>query len=473
VTGVLLEPPKRRISQSRVFEQLGYRPHVVQREMHFHEQYERFLLLCAGRRMGKSHLGGRRLTIEALRAKFRPELSRTGHRSEFWIVGPEYSDAEKEFRVLYDGLTKLGVPMDKPGTYYNPESGQLDLSLWDGAFQVHGKSAKYPKTLVGEALEGVIMVEAAKLKPSVWDKYIRPMLSDYRGWAEFTSTPEGKNWFYDLYRRGQDPADKEIFSKRAPSWMNEFLFPLGREDPEIQSLAAGMSEEKFKQEIGADFTEFVGRVFKRFNEDDNVGDYPYDPRWPVVAATDYGYTNPNVMLLIQYDVFDNVWVIGEYYRRNRTPEEFARDLDDHPTLGPLLRTAVRDLYPDPEDPGSSNVLAQKFKLNIHSGTGGLLKDRLDLIRRWLTPQPLELPDGHEDKRPKLHFDRTCTETIREMNDYRYPETRLEAKETETRENPLKVDDHAPETLGRFFAGKYGKEEKAKRKTRIAQARSQR
>jgi hypothetical protein len=464
--------PLKTLSKKGLFNALNYKPHKIQREMHFHEAHERFLLLCAGRRMGKSHMGGRRLTLEAVRAEHRTELSKTGHRAEFWLVGPEYSDAEKEFRVLYDGLTKLGIPMDHPGTYYSPDSGQLDLSLWGGKFQVHGKSAKYPNSLVGEALEGVVLVEAAKLKPNIWTKFIRPMLADYRGWAEFTSTPEGKNWFYDLYMRGQNPDDKEIFSKRAPSWENEYLFPEGRFDPEILSMAADMSEEKFKQEIGAEFTEFVGRVFKRFNEDDNVGSHPYDPRWPLVVAADFGFTNPTVLLFVQFDVWDNVWVCGEYYRRGRQPDEILRDVEDDLKLGPLMRKAT-DLYPDPEDPGTAKMLSNKFHLTLHGGTGGPLNDRLNLIRRWLMPQPLELPDGHEDKKPKLHFDRSCTESIREFNDYRYADTKDEAVSTERKENPMKVDDHTPEALGRFFGGHYGPTMNPKKVGRSAKAQVRR
>jgi hypothetical protein len=464
-----IEKPKM-LSTARLFESVGYRPHDVQREIHLARRTARMRVVSAGRRIGKSETGGHELTMEAFRAKaMASQLSRTGKRHEFWIVGPEYSDAEKEFRKLYDDLTRLEAPMDHPGTYYNPDAGQMDLSMFDGRFQVHAKSAKYPNSLVGEALKGVILAEAAKLKPSIWTKFIRPMLADYArdpepSWALMTSTPEGKNWFYDQYMRGQDPNDPSWWSKRAPSWANPILFPEGRFDPEIIDLGKDMSEEKFKQEIGAEFTEFVGRVFKRFSEEDNVGSFPYDPRWPLYIATDYGFTNPNVALFVQVDVWDNVWVCGEYYERNRTSEEFARDLLEHPTLGPLARKATL-LYPDPEDPGATATLSSKLKVTPRGGTGGLLSVRLDLIRRWLKPAPEHLEDGHPDKKPKLMFDRSCKNSIREMNDYRYADSKEDAN-TNARENPMKKDDHAPEALGRFFGGHFGQQVKEKSHSRI-------
>lgn len=468
------KPQPKISSAAKLWTSVGYNPHHVQREVHKADRTFRMRAVSCGRRFGKSELGGHELTIEAFRTRAQAnDLSPTGKRNEFWIVGPEYSDGEKEFRKLYDDLSKLEAPFDKPGTYYNVGSGEMDISMFGGRFQVHVKSAKYPKTLVGEALKGVILAEAAKLKPDVWTKYIRPMLSDYAkdprpSWALLTSTPEGKNWFYDQYMRGQDERDKSWWSVRAPSWSNPFLFPEGRMDPEILDMAADMSDEKFKQEIGAEFTEFVGRVFKRFNEEDHVGNFEYDPSLPLYIATDYGFTNPNVALFIQEDVWDNVTVIGEYYQRNRTASEFAEDIAAHPKLGPLARKATL-LYPDPEDPGSTATLAKELKLIPQKGTGGMLKDRLDLIRRWLKPQPDTLEDGHPEKLPKIHFDRSCVNTIREMNDYRYADTKEDAASGPP-ENPLKKDDHAPEALGRYLGSRFGQQVKENTHTRLSQGR---
>lgn len=476
--------PKRKLSMEDAFRVQKYRPHSVQRKVHGAKrvigrdaegkltyQSGRFRTTNAGRRTGKSNLGGHELAFEAMRMPGRlraEELSRYGRRAEFWIVGPEYSDAEKEFRVLYDTLKKLNAEFDSPGTYYSPAGGQLSLSMFDGAFQVHTKSSKKPDTLVGEALEGVIFAEAAKIKPIVWPKFIRPMLADYRGWAQFTSTPEGKNWFYDMWKLGQDPAQSEYWSVTAPSWSNNILFPGGRTDPEILSLEGGMSPEKFNQEIGADFTEFTGRVYKMFDEETNVIDCMYDPKLPLYIAADYGFTNPNVLLFIQVGVWGDVYVIAEYYQAQRDAQDMAREVLEHPRLGPLARAATL-LYPDPEDPGATATLANAFKVKPQSNTGGLLNTRIELIRKALKPQPFELEDGHPEKLPKLWMDRSCANTIKDMLNYRYPETKDESATVEKRENPLKADDHGPEALSRFFGG-YFHDQKPKRRARVSRPR---
>lgn len=460
------------MSMERAFQVQGYKPHKVQRAFHAGRETARFRTADAGRRTGKSNMGGHELAFEAMRMPGRirnEDLSRTGRRAEFWIVGPEYSDAEKEFRVLYDTLKRMNAVFDQPGTYYSPAGGQLSISMFDGRFQVHTKSAKLPTTLVGEALEGVIFAEAAKIKPIVWPKYIRPMLADYKGWAMFTSTPEGKNWFYENWKKGQDPSQKEWFSIKAPSWSNNILFPGGRNDPEILSLEASMSREKFKQEIGADFTEFVGRVFKDFDEEVNVTDCMYDPRLPLYVAADYGYTNPNVLQFIQVGVWGDVYVIAEYYKAQRTTSDMIRDVKSDMRLAGLARAAVA-LYPDPEDPGASAELSEAFGWQIKGNTGGLLNTRIELIRKLLKPQPLELPDGHPEKLPKLWFDRSCQNSVRDFLDYRYPETKEEAiaAGVETPEKPVKANDHGTEAFSRF-AGGYFHAEKPKKRARNAVA----
>lgn len=452
------------ISLSKLFSTVGYEPHAVQRLIHAAMQEHRFNVVCAGRRTGKSTLGGHALVPYALKAKMRyKELSKSGRRSEFWIVGPQYSDGEKEFRVLYNDLQKLEMPFDHPGTYNDVLSGNMHISLWDGRFQVHVKSAKYPDSLVGEALEGVVLAEAAKLKPAIWSKYIRPMLADYRGWALMTSTPEGRNWFYDQYVRGKNE-DPNWWSIRMPSWSNDILFPEGRYDPEILDMSSDMTEEKFKQEIGAEFTEFVGRVFKNWDEDVHVKPLKHNPAWPTFAAVDYGWSNPFVWLVVQVDPWDNVYVLDEYYERHKMIDDIPDELKSRG----LVPSTMRGFFPDPASPGDTAVLERELRIKAQGGTGGEVKDRIDLIRRWLRPYPEFLPDEHPDKKPRLFVDsRNCPNFLREFDAYRYPENKSE--QTNEAELPMKKDDHTPEALGRFMMGYFGKQEQAAA-TRVSRGR---
>lgn len=421
-----------------------YAPHAGQQAIHGSDVRHR--LASCGRRFGKSTAGGKELVAEAVRAsRYLAELETFNQQLRYWIVGPNYSDAEKEWRVYHDTCRKLRLPMDRPGTYNDPHGGNMQMSLYGGKFVVECRSGAHPESLVGEGLHGVLMVEAAKLKQDVWHKYVRPALAENRGWSLHTSTPEGKNHFYEQWQLGQDPDNKEWASWRMPSWVNELVFPDGRDDPEVLALENDMSPERFNQEIAALFTEFVGRVFKGFDEEVHVRDLSYDAALPLYAGVDYGYTNPFVWLDIQVDVWGDVRVLGEYYAQGRDINDLAKDL----MAGG--RSNVKRFYPDPADPGSTLILSKALRAEYERDTGGELAWRLELIRQWLKPQPLHVPE--EDRRPRLLIDRSCVNLIREMLDYRYPERKNESQASP--EKPLPVDDHGPEALGRFMRGYFG------------------
>lgn len=499
------------VSETPVFDKweildaIGWRPHRGQ--LLIAESTARHRVASCGRRFGKSDVGGHELVPEALYTyAIRDRLKREMKRREFWIVGPQYSDAEKEFRVLWNELERLEVPFDKPGSYYDAVGGNMHISLWDGRFQVHAKSAQYPSTLVGEGLSGAIMAEAAKMKSAVWVKYIRPTLADFEGWSLHTSTPEGKNHFYDLWQMGRDPQNPDWDSFRMPSWVNPYVYktPTKRNDVrtlqglmsqydsgmsveeilytngasyrpemdgqhylrnlrdgmglfvdnEIIDLMASTSVSAFNQEIGADFTDFVGRVFKDFDEELHVANLPYNPAWPTFAAVDYGYRNPNVWLVIQVGPMNQINVIRELYQAELTTEEFA---DEIKSRG--LDKGVIAFYPDPAGPNESNILSDKLKIPWRGGTGGELNHRLDAIRRALKEWNTHVPRGTRsdgrnlDRRPQIMWDQSCTMSIYEMNEYRYPDEK-EQNSVPGQEKPLKKDDHSPEALGRFFASHF-------------------
>lgn len=467
----------------------GWTPHPMQRDILLSRTRNK--VVSAGRRFGKSQTGGHALVAEPQRAGLELDMLRKrGIRREYWIVGPEYSDAEKEFRVVWSALERLDFEFDKPGSYNNPLSGEMRISLFDGKCIIHAKSAKYPSTLVGEGLSGVVFSEAAKLKPSVWNKFIRPTLADFGGWAFFGSTPEGKNWFYDLWMLGQDPSRPDWASWRAPSWSNPYVYPEGVDerllakvaearrkgkhheliellklgaprdrvsplgiDPEIWSMFLDMSQEMFNQEVAADFTEYVGRVFKDFDEQTHVNDEGFRHGWRTYACADYGFTNPFVWLIVQVDPHgERIHIVDEYYERNRTTEEAANDILSR---GLAPRNVIA-FYPDPAEPDRTKTLQQLLHLRAASPGSLTIQDRIEWIRRKLRLSMAGLhPEA--DPQPMLTINRRCVNTIREFNDYRYPETHEQASERgrAAPENPMKKDDHTPEALGRFFSGLFG------------------
>jgi hypothetical protein len=189
-------------------------------------------------------------------------------------------------------------------------------------------------------------------------------------------------------------------------------------------------------------------VFKDFDYETHVTDCEFNPRYPLLAACDYGWTHPFVWLLIQVDVWDNVYVLDEYRVTEKDTSEIASDLKEWRN-GASLNVAT--FYPDPAEPDDTNILKRELKLKAVTNTGGLIKHRLEMIRNHLKLVPEHVP--WEERMPKLFISPRCPGLIDEMEEWKYPDKRDDDEYGP--ENPEDKNNHGPEALGRFFKGFYG------------------
>jgi len=170
----------RQLDKAAFFRKINYTPHPKQAL--FHDSTARFRLPNCGRRFGKSNMAARDLEPRL----FQPN-------KVYWIVAPSYDLGEKEFRVIWQDLI-VGQRLGQEKTIrraYQKKQGNMYIEFpWNTRLEV--RSADHPELLVGEALDHVIMSEAAKHREDTWEKYIRPALADKRGGADFPTTPEGQ-----------------------------------------------------------------------------------------------------------------------------------------------------------------------------------------------------------------------------------------------------------------------------------------
>jgi hypothetical protein len=451
--------PPRVLRKDVYFEQTGYIPHEGQRIVQYDRSRHR---ACSnGRRWGKTLLGGKEAEVTAF------VKNKLGAPQRGWIIGPNYNDCEKEFRVVYDSLKQLGVDTVSEKFLNNVDNGNMHIQTHWG-WDLQCRSAAHPESLVGEGLDFVLLVEAGRLTRKTFTEYVRPALSDKRGWSLITGVPEiatDVSLLYWAYQRGQDATKPAWASFKMPSWTNNFVFPGGRNDPEILEAEEDLTEDEFRRQYGGEFVDRVGRVMKEWDDDIHLRDLQYNPNWPLYAAIDYGYTNPFVWLWIQVDPFDNVYVIGEHYWRLRDTEEIARELTFHPLISQLAA-----MYPDPAEPDDTNILMKYLKKPARTNTGGELKTRLGLIRRGLKP----LPEGADPELQQagIVVDRRCTNLAWEMREgYRWPHNRTENRGDS--ELPVDKDNHGPEALGRFMRGYFDIKSDGQRRSRVHTAQVKR
>ena len=445
------------------FDKTGYKPHEGQAQIHFTSR--RFRVLSNGRRWGKTFLGAKEVepccfSMSAV----------TGQPQIGWVVGPQYGDSEKEFRVVYDTFRKMGVDKHALKFVNNVESGSMAIKTTWG-FELLCKSAKHPETLVGEGLDFVLMVEAGRHRRRTWGQYLRPALSDKRGWAIFSGVPEGRSensLLYALWSRGQDNRYPQWQSWRMPSWTNTITFPGGRTDPEILEAEGDLTDDEFRRQYGAEFVEKTGVVMQEWDDEVHLGNLLYHPGWPTYAAVDYGFTNDFVWLWIQVDEFGTAYVIRERRWNQKDTVEIANELKTDPVDRALLENLVA-FYPDPAEPDDTLTLTRMLRVPHRGGTGGELKTRLALIRQKLKTKPDHLPVGHPERKPGLFVDRSCGMLRWEMAEgYKWPEHRSEIHSE--KEHPLDKDNHGVEALGRFMKGYYGMPGQQKAHSRVSRAR---
>ena len=434
------------LSKNKYFEVTGYVPHAGQRSIH--QSRARFKVVRCGRRWGKTYFGAKEAEIRC----WIPCMV-TGEGQMGWIVGPQYSDAEKEFRLAYDSLRRMGVDKDSIKFVNNSDSGSMHIKT-NWGFELIGKSAKHPETLVGEGLNFALMVEAGRHRRKTWGEYIRPALSDKRGWAVFSGVPEGNSsnsLLYALYERGQSTRFPQWASWKRPSWTNSVVFPGGRRDPEILEAEADLTEDEFLRQYGAEFADKTGVVLPEYEDDIHLGDFHYEPSWPTFMAVDYGFTNPFVVLFIQVGPEGQIRIIKERRFNRIDTSEVCADLKQ--TEHGLV-AAAEMIYPDPAEPDDTRTMERELRTPAARNTGGPLKTRISLIRKGLKVRYRHLDDTHPSKAPQIMIDRThCTRLAWEMREgYRWPERKSDVRSDS--ENPMDKDNHGVEALGRFMRGRY-------------------
>ena len=429
------------VDQQALYEKTGYKPHREQAQ--FHLAKERFRIPVCGRRFGKSKMAG---------SDLEPKLFL--RKKMFWIVGPTYDLAEKEFRVIWDDLI-IGLKMGRDKRIkkaYNKKQGNMWIEMPWGT-RLECRSADHPENLVGEALDHVIMSEAAKHKFETWERFIRPALSDKRGGADFPTTPEGFNWLHKMWQLGQNPDFKDYKSWQFPSWANHVVFPGGRTDPEIIEVEKTTTPEWFAQEYGADFASFVGKIFPEWEEKTHVKKHVYNPDWPNYIFFDFGYTNPLAAIEVQISPRDEIFVWREHYKSFMTINEHIEFLKNRPENPEGYKIDLA--FGDPADPDAVQTISVDLVPCIampEVKSEYTWADGISLIRQFMKLRPpgigtaIVVVDEYGTPAPDVpafYVDHSCTHTIHEFNNYKSKEP---VKGQNVPEWGQKMDDHAIDAI---------------------------
>jgi hypothetical protein len=193
--------------------------------------------LACGTRWGKTTCAA----VEAVAALLEPRAQALG-----WIVGPTYELTDRIFKKV---LALLNEHFEQQVAFYTPREHRIVvLNMSGGRSELRARSADRPESLLGEAIDFLIIDEAASVRDNVWDQYLAPRLLDRNGWALLVSTPHGRGWFYREFRRGQKNRDADYQSWQAPTTHNPHIDPAM-----IEAERARLDADTFAEQYCAQF----------------------------------------------------------------------------------------------------------------------------------------------------------------------------------------------------------------------------
>lgn len=431
------------IDKWALFDALGYKV-CHDQVRRFHESKARIKICCAPARTTKSYSAAHDVL---------PDIFTPGTRG--WIVGPNYTLAEKEFRYIHEALVlnrhNLGLPKPKV-CLTNARSGNLFIqwNLAEGengekmlGSIVEGKSADNPDSLLGEAIDWVIYSEASKLPRGIRERYVRPRTITRKGreLIPTTPSPEGE-WVKELWDIGQqdNDADAESFS-----WDYTANPLYDKSEIDYARKYYGEDSPYFREQYLGEWVFFGGLVYGAYREEIHTID-PFDIplSWPRYRAIDFGHRDPFVTLWMAVGPHNEVYFYQEYYcREGRSIHEHANVIKSMSfgqnitlTVGdPAAKQSIEDLNFE----GVSCIAANNDR------TAGRMRMLEYLMPTEDGPPPypfqnlnIELP---RKKWPRYYVFKHCTELIREFKFYRW----LESRGTEHEKERTEGDDHAMDT----------------------------
>lgn len=247
---------------------------------------------------------------------------------------------------------------------------------------------------------------------------LRAPKAPLNGWI--TSTTKGYNWIYDRFH--VNPGD-DSFYVISSSRENKHL-PKGY----VESLLKEYTGVFAMQEIEGKFVKHEGLVYPKFDRQVHIGEFAKNEYKYYVFGLDFGITNPNVLLVIGVDNDNNLYIVEEFYKTGVLFSDFKEYVKNKSEEYKPTRILA--------DPSNKDFILDLKRQGVRiSAANNEVMPGITKVNSYI--------DWNKDKKPKLFVDKSCVNTIREFENYSYPE---EKEGKEPTENPEKVFDHCLDAL---------------------------
>jgi hypothetical protein len=258
---------------------LGYRPRKPQLEIHHAVNRNRFTVVVAHRRMGK--------TVSAILHLINAALNNEQKDPRYAYIAPTYAQAK---RVAFDYLVEYTRPL---GAKVN--IAELRVDFLGRRISLYG--SENGDSLRGQYFDGVVLDEIGDQNPKIWNEILRPALADRKGWCLFIGTPKGNNHFADFKER----------ALKADGW--KFLEFKASEtgildQKELADAKAEMGEDKYRQEFECSFDApvegaYYGQLLNEADNQNRITTIPKDNLARIVCSWDLGVSDSTCIWVAQ------------------------------------------------------------------------------------------------------------------------------------------------------------------------------
>lgn len=364
----------------------------------------------------------------------------------FWIVAPDYSQAENEFNYLEAWCQQLGVYKSSN----KPQKGSWQLETLTGQLVVT-KSTQDVATIAGKAPDGILFVEAAQ---APYEAFLRcyGRTGPKRGWLCINGTFEKDTggWFRQLWKAWQVNNRWRGRSFAIPSWSNLTNYPGGREDPEIKALEASMDGDHFLERFGGEPSAPKGLVHKEFDYTKHVKRVRRVgtvAEWDAEAlkGTPRDMFPDDFTVVLPEDTSDEIWidpgyqhgyavlfvslfaeiavVYHEIYKTGLYSEQMADLAIAHPRFKHVGRL-VMDISGNTHAGGNRSASDVWYEKTRKNGQGMRPQTRYVPVPDGIERVRISLHPNPETGLPQLLFDESCVKTCWELAEgYRYKSDR--------------------------------------------------
>jgi len=354
----------------------------------FHDRKERWAVIVAHRRAGKTLLNILDLVYRA--------LTDGKDDGRYAYIAPYYSQAKT---IAWDYLLKYSKPVAAKAN-----QSELWVELLNGA-RIRLFGADAGENLRGLYLDGVVLDEYADMKPSIWGAVVRPLLSDRKGWATFIGTPKGHNAFWDVYNNATKSKDWYVKVLRASQ---TGIIP----KDELEDAASMMTEDQYLQEFECDFESailgaYFGKEMRQLTDNGRIREVEYDPLFPVHTAWDLGYSDDTAIWFFQV-VHGEIRCL-DYHSSNGQPVAFYAGIIQSREKE---RGYVYGTHWLPHDARAKTLSSNRSVIEQ-------LSDKIPLKTIKIAPN-LKLQDGIQASRLALTrawFDHKCNDGIECLRQY--------------------------------------------------------